>query len=64
MFTDNQNIRYISETGTAVFQGKRITVENLTPVFSPEQRDKRKREIEHRLYGIFKKYSANQRESC
>lgn len=60
MFTDAQNIRYKTETKTAVFQGKNITLENLTPVLSPEQRDKRKREIEHTLYGIFKKYAVNQ----
>jgi len=60
MFTDAQNIRYQTETKTAVFQGKNITLENLTPVLSPEQRDKRKREIEQKLYGIFKKYAVNQ----
>ena len=37
---------YHKEVKTASFQGKSITVENLTPVLSPKARDKRKREIE------------------
>ena len=34
---------YHKEVKTASFQGKSITVENLTPVLSPKARDKRKR---------------------
>lgn len=37
---------YHKEVKTASFQGKSITVENLTPMLSPKARDKRKREIE------------------
>ena len=31
-------------------------LENLTPVLSPEEKKKRKREIENNLYDIFSKY--------
>lgn len=48
---------YHKEVKTASFQGKSITVENLTPVLSPKARDKRKREIESCLYEVFVKYA-------
>jgi hypothetical protein len=54
MFTDIQ--KFTAEKTTAVFQGKNITVTHFTPVLSPEERARRKLEIERRLYGIFKKY--------
>lgn len=40
----------------AAFQGKTITVTHIIPVLSPEEREKRKREIEHQLYDVFAKY--------
>lgn len=43
-------VGYHKEVKTASFQGKSITVENLTPMLSPKARDKRKREIESCLY--------------
>ena len=58
MFTETQNGGYTVETNTVIFQGKTIKVTNLTPVFTPEQREKRKQEIEFVLYGVFKKYAA------
>ena len=48
---------YAKETKTAMFQGKPITVTHLTPILYPEERDKRKREIEHKLYDVFVKYA-------
>ena len=38
-------VGYHKEVKTASFQGKSITVENLTPMLSPRARDKRKRDI-------------------
>jgi len=49
-------IRYKSEIKTVPFCGGTIRVENLTPVLSPEDREKRKREIETRLFEVFSKY--------
>ncbi len=50
-------ISYHKETTTTHFQGKMITLENLTPILSPKVRDKRKREIEGCLYQVFIKYA-------
>jgi hypothetical protein len=47
---------YAKETKTALFQGKPITVTHLTPILSPDERAKIKREIEHQLYDVFIKY--------
>ena len=44
------------ETKTVIFQGKNITLINKTPVFTPEQREKRRQEIERKLYDVVKKY--------
>ena len=37
---------YHKETTTAIFQGKPIVLENLTPVLAPKAREQRKREGE------------------
>ena len=50
-------VGYHKEVKTASFQGKSITVENLTPMLSPRARDKRKRVIESCLYEVFVKYA-------
>ena len=50
-------VGYHKEVKTASFQGKSITVENLTPMLSPKARDKRKHEIESCLYEVFVKYA-------
>jgi len=49
--------KYATKTTTAVFQGKAITVNHLTPVLSPEERAERKRRIEGQLYEVFVKYN-------
>ena len=54
---DGARVGYHKEVKTASFQGKSITVENLTPMLSPKARDKRKREIESCLYKVFVKYA-------
>jgi len=50
--------RYQTETREMIFQGKTITLENMTPVLSPRQREKRKQEIEKSLFEVFRKYSS------
>ena len=45
------------------FQGKEITLENLSPVFTPEQEAAKRRELEQQLYEVFRKY-ADKRESA
>ena len=39
------------------FQGKEITLENLSPVFTPEQEATKRRELEQQLYEVFRKYA-------
>ena len=43
-------VKYESEVKTAVLGYRTITVKNLTPVLSPQEQDKRNREIEQRLF--------------
>ena len=42
-----EHIRYKKETEVVTFQGKEITLENLSPVFTPEQEDVYKRQRLH-----------------
>ena len=44
------------------FQGREITLENLSPVFTPEQEAVKRRELEQQLYEVFRKY-ADKRQS-
>ena len=48
---------YESEIKTAVLGDRTITVKNLTPVFSPQELEKHNREIERRLFEVFRKYA-------
>lgn len=50
-------IRYRKETEVVPFQGKEITLENLTPIFTPEQEAAKHREVEQQLFEVFRKYS-------
>ena len=47
---------YATETKQAIFQGKPITVTHLIPILTPDQKAKRKQEIERNLYDVFIKY--------
>ena len=40
-----EHIRYKKETEVVTFQGKEITLENLSPVFTPEQEAAKRREL-------------------
>ncbi|MFR8953305.1 MAG: hypothetical protein ACLVH7_04300, partial [Flavonifractor plautii] len=50
-------VKYESEIKTAVLGDRTITVKNVTPIYSPQERDKRNREIERRLFDVFVKYA-------
>lgn len=58
-----QAVTYQSDKQSVYFQGKLIVLENLTPILSPEEKKKRKREIENNLYDIFSKYGDRFRKS-
>lgn len=51
-----QSVTYHRETKSVPFQGKTIVLESLTPVLSPKEKEKRKKEIERCLYEVFNKY--------
>lgn len=51
-----EQVRYTIETEVITFQGKEITLENLSPIFSPEQENAKHRELEQQLYEVFCKY--------
>ena len=48
--------KYKREIETILFQGKEITVEHLVPIFTEEEEQETRRELEQRLYEIFRKY--------
>ncbi|MDR2355932.1 MAG: hypothetical protein LBE16_07025 [Clostridiales Family XIII bacterium] len=48
--------RFTVETKTVYLSGKPVTLTNRTPVLTPEQREKRRREIEDRLYDVCLKH--------
>jgi len=52
-------IKYHSEIKSVPFGSGTIQIENRTPVLSPKDREKRKREIETCLYNVFIKYEGN-----
>ena len=43
-------------------KSREITLENLSPVFTPEQEAAKRRELEQQLYEVFRKY-ADKRQS-
>ena len=51
-----QSVTYHREIKSVPFQGKTIVLESLTPVLSPKEKEKRKKEIERCLYEVFSKY--------
>ena len=54
---DSKAIKYTSEVKTVPFgENSTIRIENLTPVLNEQERENRKREIENRLFEVFKKY--------
>lgn len=56
------SIKYKKETEVVTFQGKEITLENLSPVFTPEQEAATRRELEQQLYDVFRKYADKRRK--
>ena len=49
-------VKYKSEIVTVPFGKGTIRIENLTPVLNEKEREKKKKEIENRLFEVFKKY--------
>ena len=49
--------KFQSEIKVVSIGGRNITVEHLTPILSPKERERRKAEVEKRLYDVFVKYA-------
>lgn len=49
--------KYQSEVKTVVMGERTITIKNLTPILPPTEREKRKREVEQKLFDVFSKYT-------
>lgn len=56
--------KYTTETKTVMLGGKAFTVTHLTPILSPEEREKRKREIEQTLYEVYSKHETKDRKAA
>ena len=56
-------IRYKKECETVTFQGKEITLENCTPILTPEQEAVIRRDLEQQLYEVFRKYAGKRQYS-
>ena len=51
-------IKFERELKTVPIGKGTIRIENLTPIFSQEDRAKREREVESRLFDVFSKYAS------
>ena len=49
--------KYQSEVTTVVMGERTITIKNLTPILPLTEREKRKREVEQKLFDVFSKYA-------
>ncbi len=49
--------KYQSEVTTVVMGERTITIKNLTPILPQKEREKRKREVEQKLFDVFSKYT-------
>jgi hypothetical protein len=54
-------IRFEKEVKTVLLGGGTFTIENLTPILPPKEREQRRREIEIRLFDVFSKYEDRNR---
>ena len=52
-----EHLRSEKEKEVGTFQGKEISLVNLSPVFTPEQEAAKRRELEQQLYEVFRKYA-------
>ncbi len=53
-----QQVKYQSEIRVVPFGNSTIRIENLTPILPPKERERRRREVEQRLFDVFSKYAA------
>ena len=56
-------VKFESEVKTVPFGSGTIRIENLTPILSAKDKEKRKREVERCLFNVFSKYGGKDRHS-
>ena len=49
--------KYTSETKIVPFGNGTITIINRTPILPPKEQERRRREVEKRLYSVLSKYA-------
>ena len=49
-------VKFESEIKTVPFGNGTIQIENLTPILSPKDKERRRREVESCLFDVFSKY--------
>ena len=49
-------VKFESEVKVVPFGAGTIRIENLTPILSSKEKERRRREVETRLYEVFSKY--------
>ena len=54
-------VKYLSEIKTVPLGNGTFIIENLTPILTPKERERRKKEIEKLLFNVFSKYA---KERC
>ena len=54
-------INYHTEVTVVPFGNGTITIESRTPILSPQERERRHREIEKQLFAIFSKYKKTEK---
>lgn len=52
----SSKLNYKEEKSIVIISGKKYTVVNLTPIYTRDERQKIKKEIEANLFEVFKKY--------
>jgi len=50
-------VRYEKETKTVPFGDRTIRINNFTPILTQKERERRRKEIEQRLFDIYVKYA-------
>ena len=50
-------VKYEREIKQSVLGDRVVTIENLTPILTSQERQKREREVERRLFDVFVKYA-------
>jgi len=54
-------VKFKREVKTVPFGENTMRIEYLTPILSPKEKEQRRREVEGKLYEVFKKYTNNKK---